>query len=902
MKKILQLAIMFLITYSYSQTKKVLNYNLEASKQNSNYFAISKSVKPLLLENQKNATTTLEKKYAEKALKHFGRWQNFWQDRINPDGSFNKTSGYDELIELKPNSKLPVTRNPNSNAKQSMALTWEQVGPATTPLAHGYVAYPGQGLVNIVKTLSGTQAIVGTSNGGIWKTNDIAAANPSWSPKTDFLARIGIVDIKVAGNGDIYALTGDRDSQDRSKTIGVIKSTDDGETWSTTSLVLDPTQVTYISNLGMKPNDNNKMFFTVNSGGGAVQYSTSDGWATSANTTTGSDNNLFYTNDILYTDNFILASTIFGTIFKSTDDGANFDLIYNNNEGQSNIVLRFNQTASSGDVYFFAAVSTNTSGLRAKVYKSTIAEVTAATKASQLTPTQVGTNIPTTFNAQGIYNIAFAVSPVDPNRIFVLGVNGYYSKDGGATWAMKLDAYNSENSGETYVHPDHHYVSHSSGSKWWLTHDGGVHEIDMTTYDAGPGTAIANDKTSDLQIGQIYHSAIVPSNTNFSDGLIGLQDNDGMSKSPNTQGGQWVAVSAGDGTAAAINPNNPLIRFMGGTRGSLYRTTTAYQANYSDQTNVLPSNSAAPFVCKAMVHDTNPDLVFAGYTEMTISTDTGASFSFATAADGLGGTVDFDVHGNRLSVIGPNGQKSFTLDTTTGALSNEIVITQPTGVTSNFNSISVNSATAGVTYATLAGYDASNKVFKSTDSGATWTNITHNLPNVVMKKVLNQVTDLGSNDEILFVGTEVGVFYKVGSTSTTWTKLNPAVLPNVTVTDMSINYTQKKLYAATFGRGFWSIDISTIATPLSIDGFDLADSIKVYPVPSNNNKDVYLNLPNNLDKLNYSIYNYIGGKVSEGIITKNANKLNTNKLSSGAYIVIFNIENTQVSKKIIINE
>ncbi|WP_034057769.1 T9SS type A sorting domain-containing protein [Lacinutrix jangbogonensis] len=895
MKKILQLVTLFFITVSFAQNKDVPNYKFEMSQPNSNFHTITNAVKPILEENEKNAVTAVEKKNAEKALKQFGRWQYFWQDRIAPDGSFTQTSGDDILTTLKPNTKLSANvntslKNQNANSQKSSALTWEQVGPTTTPLAHGYVAYPGQGLVNVIKTLSGTQALAGTSNGGIWKTNDITVANPAWSPKTDFLARIGIVDIKVASNGDIYALTGDRDSSaGRSKSIGVIKSTDNGDTWSTTILVLDPTQVTYITNLGMKPNDNSKMAFVEQGAAGSNLYYTSDGWATSSNVSSPG----WYVNDVLYTDDFLLVSDIFGKIYRSTDDGANFTEIYNNNEGSGNIVLRFNQTESTGDVYFLAAKKDG-----AKVYKLTTTEILNA--AAAISATQVGTTL-STYSPQGTYNIAFSVSNTDANRMFVLGVNGWYTKDGGTNWAMKLDAYNSTTSGETYVHPDHHYVAHSSGSKWWLTHDGGIHEIDMTNYDAGSGVAVVDDKTSDLQIGQIYHSAIVPSNTSFSDALLGLQDNDGMSKSPNTQGGQWVAVQAGDGTAAAIVPSNPLIRMIGGTRGALYRTTTAYQASSNDQTSVIPANNNAPFVCKAMPHDTNSSWVFAGYTNLAVSYTSGQSFGFEPNAGGLGATVDFDVHGSRLAVIGANGQKHFDFDFALGNTSNGQTIAQPTGVSTNFNSISVNSATAGNTYATLGGYDAANKVFRSTDNGATWSNITYNLPNVVMKKVLNKVTGLGTNDEILFVATEVGVYYKVGTATTMWTKLNGAVLPNVTVTDMSINYTQDKLYAATFGRGFWSIDISTLSSTLSTEEAVLADGFKVYPVPSGNTKDVFVQLPNNSDQLNYSIYNYIGGKVSEGNVTKTRNKLNTNALSAGAYLVVFEINNTQISKKIIIN-
>ena len=882
-KQITLLMLLFVSILGYAQISK--NYKQLAAEKNANYYDIVDEVKSTLFENKRNASTKTEKKNAEKALKQFGRWQYFWKDRIAPDGTINLSGGVDELSNLTPNTAFSDFF-PLNQSKRASSSTWTQVGPTTSPDPHGYVAFPGQGLINVVTPLTGTVALAGASNGGIWKTDDITSATPNWTPKTDYLARIGIVDIKATNTNSIYALTGDRDSQDRSRTIGVIKSTDAGDTWATTSPVLDPTIVSYISNLGMKPNDNNKMFFAVNTSNGNKQYTTSDGWATHQEYT----HSFQYTNDVLYTNDFLLVSDIFGSIYRSTDEGASFTQIYNNDESAGNLVLRFNQSHTTGDVYFLAAKKNG-----AKVYKLTTTEILNAT--GIINATQVGTDL-TTYEPQGIYNIAFSVSPLNTNRIFVLGVNGWYSKDGGSTWAMKLDAYNSQNSGQTYVHPDHHYIKHSTGSKWWLTHDGGISEIDMATYDAGSGVASAVDKTNNLQIGQIYHSAITD-NANFTDALLGLQDNDGMSKSPNTQSGNWVAVIAGDGTAAAIHPTDPLIRLVGGTNGALYKTTTAYQANYNDQSTAIPDNNGAIFAGKAIYHNTNGNYALATYNKTIKSINAGGSFAYLTEANSLGQTQEIDLWNTRSAIIGENGQSHFDVDPTLLTFTNAQTINQPSGVSQNFNSICVNSATAGVTYGTISGYDAANKIFRSTDNGATWTNITHNLPNVVMKKVLNKVTGLGTYDEILFVGTEVGVYYKLGTASNTWTKVG-ANLPNVTVTDMTINYAQDKLYAATFGRGFWSIDIAnnTLSTANNFGNLDI--DLKVYPVPSNNG-NVSVKLPNNIDKANYAIYNYLGSKITSGTITTTNTKLNTTILSSGSYLVVFNINNIQISKKIIIN-
>ena len=109
---------------------------------------------------------------------------------------------------------------------------------------------------------------------------------------------------------------------------------------------------------------------------------------------------------------------------------------------------------------------------------------------------------------------------------------------------------------------------------------------------------------------------------------MGAQDNGGVSKSPTTKAGEWVAVNTGDGTAAGINYSNPLIRFMGSIYGALHRTNTAYLADYKDGKEVLRANpSKAPFVCEVIIHDQNPKIVFANHDTLKFSVDTGNTFN-----------------------------------------------------------------------------------------------------------------------------------------------------------------------------------------------------------------------------------------------------------------------------------
>jgi hypothetical protein len=177
-------------------------------------------------------------------------------------------------------------------------------------------------------------------------------------------------------------------------------------------------------------------------------------------------------------------------------------------------------------------------------------------------------------------------------------------------------------SGQTYVHSDHHFAEFIDDSTLLVAHDGGVGLINTKAQPFGH-----TDITGNMIISQIYHAAIYNSDKNNENLLLGVQDNGGFSKSPTTKAGEWVAVNTSDGTAAGINYRNPLIRFMGGIYGSLHRTNTAYLADYKDGKEVIASDPKdAPFVCEVIIHDQNPNIVFASHYPLKYSVDTGKTF------------------------------------------------------------------------------------------------------------------------------------------------------------------------------------------------------------------------------------------------------------------------------------
>ena len=110
----------------------------------------------------------------------------------------------------------------------------------------------------------------------------------------------------------------------------------------------------------------------------------------------------------------------------------------------------------------------------------------------------------------------------------------------------------------------------------------------------------------------------------------------------------------------------------------------------------------------------------------------------------------------------------------------------------------------GTCYLTIDGHRSANFqpwVFKTTDFGGSWTNISSNLPDGQSVYVIKE--DL-KNPNLLFVGTEFAVFYSING-GLSWTKLNNN-MPTVAFHDLVIHPRDGDLIAGTHGRGIWIMD------------------------------------------------------------------------------------------------
>jgi hypothetical protein len=119
----------------------------------------------------------------------------------------------------------------------------------------------------------------------------------------------------------------------------------------------------------------------------------------------------------------------------------------------------------------------------------------------------------------------------------------------------------------------------------------------------------------------------------------------------------------------------------------------------------------------------------------------------------------------------------------------------------------------GTAYVSVDGHESAvfkPFIFKTTDYGRTWTNISGNLPEMGPVYVVREDP---KNPNLLFAGTEFAVFYSING-GRSWGKLNNN-MPTVAVHDLEIHPRDNDLIAGTHGRGIWILDDITPLQQLS---------------------------------------------------------------------------------------
>jgi len=832
-----------------------------------------KSDNPTFFEIQEAFNNYWEGKTPEKGsgYKQFRRWEWFWQQRVGTSGTFPPSD-----ILMTEWKKYNETHGDASNEKNALAANWSFYGPSSST-----GGYRGLGRINCMAfhPTNANTMWVGTAAGGIWKTTN---AGTSWSTNSDYLPVLGVSDIAISNSNPntMYIATGDGEAAlslssgyGDTKSVGVLKSTDGGNTWNTTGLNWSVTSQKLIRRLLINPSNNNILIAATSDG----IYRTTDGGNTWNNQQSGWFMDLeFKPGD---------PNTVYGTTFTPQSTNAQIYASYNGGVSWNQITSffdynRINLAVSANWPDLVDALCSNAQGGLGGLWYSSNS---AGSFNQYFFGTCSNNLLHNSFNAsgcggQGNYDLAYAINPSNDSEIWIGGVNTWRSTDAGNSFFLNNIWNVSQTNTVPEVHADKHLIAFHplNNSLVYECNDGGL-------YVTNNGGTTWTDKSNGLGISQIYRIGATSSTPN--NVICGLQDNG----SKELYNGTWYEATGGDGMECIIDPSNSNIEYGSYSYGVIFKTTDAWNT----QSTIVNSGGSGPdengeWVTPFVMHPTNPNTLVMGKTQIYYTNNGGSSWSQMGNISGANSKfVAIAIAPSDPQTLYAATKHEFFV-TTNGGGSWNLIATSTDAITY----IAVSPTNPQQVWVTNSGYTSGEKVYTSNDGGNNWFNFSGSLPNIPVNCIVYQN---GSNNG-LYIGTDLGVYYRDNNMND-WIQYNNG-LPNVIVNELEISYNNNKLWAATFGRGLWRSDLYN---SVGVEENEVFNNFIISPNPTKdminisgelkNAKEVKINLTNTIGQVVLSKEI----KVDNNFVNE---QLDLKFLNNGFYFLNIDSENSRHTYKV----
>ncbi len=701
---------------------------------------------------------------------------------------------------LSPTVSLPAPNN----------TTWTALGPASLN-----AGVPTSGRITgiAVDPTNSSNIYIAAAGGGVWQSTD---GGSTYNPLTDTqnTLAMGAIAIAPSNHSKIYAGTGEaNNSGDSNFGQGILVSNDGGATWTLSTGPGGVFNRLAIAKISVDPTNPNNAYAAVNDyaenglccSNTGIYHST-DGGSTWTNATTAIDSSRPWSDVVVDPNSTNIIYAAHGNIFsgdanngvyRSTDGGLTWSLLTNapNGTGIGRIALTVAPSANAMNhhvLYVAIAYPLPTSSVLQYMMRSDNADAATPT----FTDLTAGTPNFGGSGGQGWYDWIIAVDPANSANIYCAGALDYNtnshhvirSTDSGATWT------DITNVSGVQPHTDSHAMAFDSSSRLLLGNDGGIWRFDPT----GPSWT---DLNGDLNTIQFTGIGLHP--TSNQTVLGGSQDNGTELTTGSTV---WNAVDGGDGGYSQISQTNANICYSNHPIGSFgptsfFRVSTDGCNTWTAQTPSISDSSKFDFYAPIFVDPSNGNRVFLGGDALYESADAASTWSTHTSPS----TNAIDA----IAVL-PGGNSIYISTGGTFASSSQIWLSTDDGSTWTQHSlpagagrvqeldIDPNDNTGATVIAVINTFNtASAQVYRTTNSGGTWSDITGNLPTV---PAWSAKIDTDTNHTI-YVSNETGV-YSAPSPGGTWTAVGSG-LPNAQGVHLELNSSLQLLALATHGRGAW---------------------------------------------------------------------------------------------------
>ena len=713
------------------------------------------------------------------------------------------------------NSKNSTEPKATYDSKKFGGLKFRSIGPALTSGRVADIA---------VNPNNPSEYYVASASGGVWKTTN---AGTTYTPIFDGQGSysIGCVTIDPNNPHVIWVGTGENNNQ-RSVAYGdgVYKSEDGGKSWKNVGLKTSE----HIGMITVNPNNSNEIYVAAygplwNAGGERGLYKSSDGGATwnlilEIDEHTGVNEVHLDPRDpnVIYATAHQRRRHVFtyvsggkgSAIYKSTDGGKTFNELKGGLPSGKMGRIGMDIAPSNPDILY--AIVEAQAG-KEGVYKST--DRGASWKKVNK------------YKTSGNYYQELIVDPTNADIVYAMDTYCHFTVDGGKTW-KKLPEKNK--------HVDNHslWINPENTKHLLMGCDGGIYESfdGATTWSYKPN----------LPITQFYR-VTVDNDAPFYNVYGGTQDNFSLggpsrtNKNSGIDNGDWFVTNNGDGFESQIDPKDPNIVYAQAQYGWLVRfdkktgQKVAIQPQPGSEEAAYRWNWDAPLLISP---HKNTRLYFAA-NKLFKSEDRGNSWEAISgdlsrqldrnklkvmgsvqSVDAVMKNKSTSIYGNIVSLTESPKKEGFIIVGTDDGL---IQVTEDGGANwskidnikgiparTYVNDVKASMHDENVVYAAFNNHkngDFKPYIVKSSDKGKTWVSIAANLPE---RGSVYSIAEDHENKNILFVGTEFGVFFTVNG-GKEWTQLKGG-LPTVAIRDIDIQRRENDLVLASFGRGFYILD------------------------------------------------------------------------------------------------
>lgn len=431
---------------------------------------------------------------------------------------------------------------------------------------------------------------------------------------------------------------------------------------------------------------------------------------------------------------------------------------------------------------------------------------------------------------QGVYNIAFEVSPADPDYLILGGVDLFKSTIGGNDTWERISANNKFDLCDPYVHADQHNVvfNPTDPNVAIISNDGGVwygNNLFHATND--PQFSPRNNNFNSSQFYSCYQH---PLNEYI---IGGTQDNGTLKMENNSLEGS--EVTGGDGGFCFIDQDNPSYqisslqhweyrRSLDG--GNVFLPIGIPQSNkgffinptdYDQDLKILYTNYS-PGIIRRIKNVTTPVPLYSTSIDINLTNTTFCSdFSAIKSSIHSEGTLFVSTSLYQSGFQGCETRVCKVVNansTPTTYLLNSI--------DNNFNGyitcIEIGSSDNNLIIASATSSSLFDNIYVSSDMGSTWQSKQgNNLPKV---PIYWAVFNPNNYDQVL-IATEVGLYKtdNINQSSPNWELIDiaPGSDPSLSLVrcDMiRVRPSDSKVYVATHGRGIWESDIFMDGTPV----------------------------------------------------------------------------------------